>query len=274
MGPTPTDQKAGRQMTTRSSTQSTGRKEATDGQKFRLPDPPEREPDEVTAFDQIYDRGINRYLALHFGSPDSTLVVADRWIVARPEFNKARARRPDLLIAFDVSPENYYASRGYIVSEQGKPPDFVMEVASESTAEVDTGAKREDYAALGIPEYWRFDETGNDHGTRLAADRLEVGAYQPMPIDEVSPGVLEGYSPVLNLIIRWDHGQLVWIDPATESPILTYEDQEDRAERAEARANMAEDMAESEREGRLRAEARAREMEEEVRRLTENQPPE
>ena len=35
--------------------------------------------------------------------------------------------------------------------------------------------KRAAYAGLGIPEYWRFDETGDFHGTRLAGDRLETG---------------------------------------------------------------------------------------------------
>ena len=238
----------------------TARKIIESAGRFRLPDPPKRELDEMTAFDHVYQHGINRYLALHFGNPETTLVVADRWIVARPEFNKARARRPDLLIAFDVSPEDYRASRGYIVSEQGKPPDFVMEVASESTAEVDTGDKREDYAALGITEYWRFDETGDHHGARLAGDILQGDSYRPMPVDEAAPGILQGYSPSLNLIIRWDHGQLVWVDPATEAPILTYEDQRDRANAAEVRAN-------AEREGRVQAEARAREMEDELRRL-------
>ena len=236
-------------MTTRQTAQNASRQPG----RFRLPEPPEREPDEVTAFDHICERGSNYHLLMHFGKPDTTLVVADRWIVAGPQFNKARARRPDLLIAFDVSPEDYHASRGYIVSEQGKPPDFIMEVASASTADVDTGAKRVDYAELGIPEYWRFDETGNDHGARLAGDRLEGDAYRPMPIDDVSPGVLQGYSPVLNLIIRWDHGQLVWIDPATEEPILTYEDQKDRAD---------EEMT-----ARILAEDRVRYLEEEIRRL-------
>ena len=240
-------------MTTRQTVQNASQKSSRNPGRFRLPEPPEREPDEVTAFDHIYERGNNHHLFMHFGRPDTTLVVADKWIVASEEFNRARARRPDLLIAFDVSPEDYHASNGYIVSEQGKPPDFIMEVVSASTADVDTGAKRTDYAALGIPEYWRFDETGNDHGSRLAGDRLEGGAYQPMPIDEVSPGVLQGYSPVLNLIIRWDHGQLVWIDPATEAPILTYEDQRDRAD-----AEMA---------ARIQAEDRVRELEEELHRL-------
>ena len=214
--------------------------------RFRLPDPPPRELDEVTAFEQVYDDGYLRYLALHFGNLETTLVTADRWIVASPNSNRARARRPDLIIAFNVRPADYRASNGYIVSEQGKPPDFVMEIASASTADVDTGVKREDYAALGIPEYWRFDETGAHHGSRLAGDILDGDFYRPVPVDEVTPGVVQGYSPVLNLIIRWDHGRLVWVDPATQRPILTYEDQL---------------------EGRIRAEARVRELEEEILRL-------
>ena len=190
---------------------------------------------------------------MHFGNLDTTLVVADKWGVASPEDNRARARRPDLLIAFDVSPGDYDASNGYIISEQGKPPDFVMEVASASTAEVDTGEKRDDYAAWGIPEYWRFDETGADHGEKLAGDNLVGNAYQPISIEELEPDVLQGYSRALNLFLWWDHGRLVWIDPATEAPILTYTDQETRAE--------------AERQARIQTEDRIRQFEEEIRRL-------
>ena len=115
----------------------------------RLPDPPEREPDEVTSFDHLHQHGNAHYLALHFGQPEATLVAADRWIAPHPNYGTARLRRPDLLIAFDVDPELYRANNGYIVSEQGKPPDFVLEIASKSTGSVDTGDKRDDYAALG-----------------------------------------------------------------------------------------------------------------------------
>ena len=129
-----------------------------------------------------------------------------------------------------------------------------MKVASPSMAEVDTGPKRHDYAALGIPEYWRFDETGNDHGTRLAGDILEGRSNQPISIEDVAPGILQGYSPVLNLIIRWEQGRLVWVDPSTQQPILTYEDQRDRADAERNRTD-------AEREARLQAEARNRELE-------------
>ena len=84
----------------------------------------------------------------------------------------------------------------------------MLEVASESTAGVDTGAKRDDSAALGILEYWRFDETGRFHRTKLAGDRLTDDQYEPVPSEEVADGVLRGYSAALNLIIRWEHGEL------------------------------------------------------------------
>ena len=138
-------------------------------------------------------------------------------MVASPSTDLADARQPDLLIAFGVKPAAYEANNGYVVSEQGKPPDFVIEIASESTASIDVGDKRDDYAALGILEYWRFDKTGEFYGARLAGDRLVDGAYEPIPIDELDDDVLQGYSAALNLILRWEQGQLGWYDPATES---------------------------------------------------------
>ena len=89
-----------------------------------------------------------------------------------------------------------------VISQQGKPPDFVLEIASQSTGRQDVEKKRPAYADLGIPEYWRFDQTREFHGTRLAGDRLADGQYEPIPIEEIEEGVLQGYSRVLNLF-RW-----------------------------------------------------------------------
>ena len=89
----------------------------------------------------------------------------------------------------------------------------MLEVASPSTADQDTGPKRLDYEALGITEYWRFDETGEHHKTRLAGDRLVQGRYEPIAIEELPDGVLQGYSAALNLYLRWEQGQLRWHDP-------------------------------------------------------------
>ena len=249
----------------------TTRQEAHTGERFRLPDPPPREMDEVTAFDHIYEIGDLDNLALHFGNRDTTLVTADRLIVASPEQDKARARRPDLLIAFNVSPQDYRQSNGYISSEQGKPPDFVMEVASITTAETDTGEKRDYYASMGIPEYWRFDQTGQFHGQRLAGDRLAGDSYLPIAIDEVEPGVLEGYSEVLNLRIRWDQGELLWIDPATNAPVPKHHQTMEERDQALEERNRAREQRDQERERAERAEERVRQLAEELRQLRESQ---
>ena len=248
----------------------TTRPEARIGERFRLPDPPPREIDEVTAFDHIYEIGDLGNLALHFGNSETTLITADRWIVATPEQDKSRARRPDLLIAFNVRPKDYRLSNGYIVSEQGKPPDFVMEVASISTAATDTGEKRDYYAEMRIPEYWRFDETGQYHGQRLAGDRLEGDSYVPIAIAEVEPGVLEGYSEVLHLRIRWANGELLWVDPATNAPVPRHHQTIQRADQAEAERDQAREERDRERARAELAEERAEQLAEELRRIREN----
>ena len=220
--------------------------------RFRLPDPPQREPDEMTQYDHLFKNGNAYHLAQHLGHPESTLVEADRWIVPDHSFNKARARQPDLLVAFGVDPQAYRASNGYVVLEQGRPPDFVLEVASESTAGIDVGEKREDYAALGIPEYWRFDETGRHYGERLAGEQLVDGVYVTLAIEETSDGSLQGYSAALGLDLRWERGELRFYDPHTDRPITTLADERSRAN--------------AEQDARVTAEARLRELEEQLNR--------
>ena len=217
-------------------------------ENFRLPDIPQRDPDEVTSHDQLTSTGHAHHVVQYLGNLDTTLVTADRYIVQGPvpTTRDAIRRYPDLLIAFDVDPDAYVERNGYIISEQGKPPDFVLEVASASTGAMDVGPKRDDYAALGIPEYWQFDKTGEHHGARLAGDRLVGGVYVPIPIERVSDDTLQGYSEVLNLNIRWHDGQLEWYDPGTGRHIPTFDE---------------------EREARLRAEARVHELEAELRRV-------
>ena len=242
-------------------------------QPFRLPDIPEREPDEVTQFDQLFRNGLSHALAVHLGNPETTLIEADRWIVAAPGTFRELARYPDLLVAFGVDPAIYEANNGYVVSEQGKPPDFVLEVASASTADTDTGAKRVDYARLGILEYWRFDRTGEFHGARLAGERLVEGEYRPIPIAELDDGILQGHSAVLDLNLRWDDGQLAWHDPATGQHIATFDSERSGRLVAEDRADSERSRADDERAARLAAEselaaerARTRELEAELRR--------
>ena len=95
------------------------------------------------------------------------------------------APRPDCLVAFGVAipPEDIVDANGYMISEVGKPPDFVLEVASESTGRRDYTLKRDVYAAYEVREQWRFDHTGGlYHDAPLAGDRLVDGVYVPIPV--------------------------------------------------------------------------------------------
>ena len=207
---------------------------------FRFPDPPEREPDDMTSFNQLTTNGSVHHLIQHLGNPDATLVAGEHYLAVAPASDMTGIRYPDLLIAFGVDPAAYYRSNAYVISEQGKPPDFVLEIASPNSRRIDRVDKRRDYAVLGIPEYWRFDEASRRRGSRLEGDRLVEDHYEPMDIEELADGVMQGYSTVLNLHLRWEQGRLAWHDPATGRPILTYDDQRARAEAAEARAEAAE----------------------------------
>ena len=248
--------------------------------RFRFPDPPQREIDEsMTNHRQMTYTGHCHHLVQYLGNEATTLVTADLWIARGPRPGTTGLRRPDLLVAFDVDPQAYHATRGYLISEQGKPPDFVLEVASPSTAKVDVEEKPADYAGLGVLEYWRFDETGAFHHTRLAGDRLVGDRYEPIPIEELPDGSLQGYSAVLNLYLRWERvqgeqGMLGWYDPETGQHIPTFRDErEGRLNEREGRLNernarlQAEARSEQAEARSEQAEARVRELEEENRRL-------
>ena len=212
--------------------------------RFVFPDPPEAEergPDDMTSFDHLSATGAVHHLMQHLGNPETTLVAGEHYLALAPVRDLTGIRYPDLLIAFNVDPVVYRESNAYVVSEHGKPPDFVLEIASPSTRRVDATQKRDDYATLGIPEYWRFDETDEPHRTRLAGDQLVDGHYQPITIEELADGILQGYSEVLNLHIRWERGQLRWHDPATGRHIATFEDERARADTAEARVRELEE---------------------------------
>ena len=236
-----------------------------------LPDPPQREPEDMTAFNHLAATGNTRYLMLHFGNPETTLVAGEHYITPDLTGDLTGRHYPDLFIAFGVDPEAYRRSNAYIIPEQGKPPDFVLEIASRSTADVDITDKRRNYAALGIPEYWRFDETGRFHGTRLAGDRLVDGKYQRVAIETLDDGSLQGYSEVLNLNLRWEASQLGWYNPTTNRHIATFEDErQGRLEEQQGRL-AAEARASTEQETRIAAESRVRELEAELARRNQDQ---
>ena len=214
--------------------------------RVRFPDPPERTLDDMTSIKAIHMNGNSHALMVHFSDRPNTIVDAEHYISRIPTRDMTNVVYPDLLISFDANPEALEKSNAYLISEQAKPPDFILEVASRSTRTADRTTKRDTYAGLEVTEYWRFDENSTRSNPGLAGDRLIDGEYQPIDIHTLPDGRLRGYSTVLNLILEWHEGQLNWIDPETGEHIPTFQ---------------------QEREARLQAEARNRELEAELRRL-------
>ena len=220
-------------------TLATGQKSAY---RFRLPDIPEKHPDDMTTLKHMAHNGNMHNLVQHLGKQETTIVSGDRYICRVPG---DAMRYPDLLVAFNADPAMFELQNGYVISEQGKPPDFVLEIASRRTGAVDTGIKRDYYESLGIAEYWRFDETGEYHGVRLAGDILTEGRFCPAVIealagDESMGGALRGYSAILGLYLHWEAGQLAFYDPATGAPIASLETERERADQERVRADRAE----------------------------------
>ena len=185
--------------------------------------------------------GYQPALAQHFGSSDTTLVISEM-----PIGRNLRRRRgllyPDLFIAFNVDREEAIARGGFAIDDQPKPPDFALEIASLNTAENDYTRKRTGYADYGVLEYWRFDNTGGRYyPTGLAGDRLVDGTYQPIEVVQLAEGVYKGRSDVLNLDLCWEHGRLRWFDPESQSYILTHADERERRIAAEDRVRQLED---------------------------------
>jgi Uma2 family endonuclease len=65
----------------------------------------------------------------------------------------------------------------YKLWEEGRPPDFVIEVTSGSTRSEDLSTKKDLYERLGISKYYLFDPTGDYLEPRLQGYRLEKGCY-------------------------------------------------------------------------------------------------
>ena len=208
---------------------------------FVFPYPPEKRPEDMTTFKHLGLNGLAHALTQHLSRRGSVLVGGELFLSPEPTQDMAGLTYPDLVVAFGADQRAYYQNNAYIISVQGKPPDLVLEIASPSTASHDRGEKRQKYEALGVQEYWRFDDAGVLLRTKLAGDRLVNGRYEPIPIEELEDGVLQGYSEVLDIFFRWEQGDLGFHDPATGRHIATFEDERARADNAEARARELEE---------------------------------
>ena len=160
------------------------------------------------------------------------LVAAD--ILMYPEEgNNRRFIAPDVLVAIGLGT---HKRSSYFVWREGKPPDWVLEVASPGTQVEDRRDKPRRYAEIGVPEYWLFDPKGDVYprGTpRLQGFKLVDGEYLPLQ-SRLVDGERTIRSEMLGLDVRIDGELLRFRDVATGRDIPHRAEIKAAAERAEA----------------------------------------
>ena len=244
-----------------------------------LPDPP-RKVDLQGAM--YFSRtGVMNSIGRHLGSypfrPGSTTLVAGNGYICPARADWPGAPYPNMMIAFDVDPAAIFDANGYVISEAGKPPDFVLEMGYDDTYLPAYPDKKADYQRFAIPEYWRYDHTGGKYyGAALDGYRLSPdGVYRPIEIRAEPDGVIWGYSEVLKLSLCWvarrlrfwDYNKGRYVRDPSEEQAARIAEQDARiaaekrvaAANARAAADKARTDAAEKRIRRLEAELRRRE---------------
>lgn len=119
----------------------------------------------------LYSQSIPANLASYLGDRPDRLAGSEIPLApsARNHFD---VRVPDLIVALDCDVERFIAERGYSLESQGKPPDFILDIAPGF-------AFRSDYAAPGA---WTSPATASAStgaltaATTAAPPRLKASA--------------------------------------------------------------------------------------------------
>ena len=157
------------------------------------------------------------------------------------EGDRRAAVVPDVLVAFGP-PSG--PRQSYKHWEEGKAPDFVLEVLSADNWRNDIERKPALYAGLGVREYWTFDPRGvrTDGGPPLEGWHLDrSGTRTPIP---PSPSG-EFRSDVLGLDLFASGRLLRFRDPATGEILPDHMESEAMRVAAESRADAAESRADA-----------------------------
>jgi len=150
---------------------------------------------------------------------------------------------PDVFVVLDVPKGE---RKSWVVWEEGKGPDVIVELLSSSTAAHDKSGKKSIYQnQLRVPEYFWFDPFNADD---WAGFRLQGGEYEPIVPDEKNRLVSLG----LGLALRRWHGVfndvettwLRWESLAGDLLLTGQELAERQAELAQQQAELAQQQAE------------------------------
>ena len=194
----------------------------------------------------------------YYQARDDVYVVGNLLLYYQ-EGDPGKSVSPDLMVVFGA-PKHIRSS--YRLWEEPKAPDFVLEIASESTHRIDRGEKRDLYAGMGVSEYWQYDPVGDYLEPPLLGFRLVEGRYMPISATVQEGGMLALRSEVLGLELHLTPGAPVrealhFYDPARGEYLRTYREADQAREEAE-RGRDEEAQARREAEARLLKEQTAR----------------
>jgi len=180
---------------------------------------------------------------------DPQVLVAANMFVHYERGNRKRHISPDVFVVRGVPKEP--KRRNYRVWEEGRAPDFVIEVTSKTTRDKDQTTKRAIYQdVLRVSEYFLFDPFEEYLHPRLQGYRLASGEYRAIrPVKGRLP------SKVLGLHLE-AHGDLLRLyDPAADCWLPIPPEVEEIGRQAEAGRLQAETERAAEAKARQRAEA-------------------
>jgi Uma2 family endonuclease len=187
--------------------------------------------------------------------PDPGIYVTGNILVHyRDEAGEWTFLAPDIFVVKGVEKKD---RRSYVIEDEGKAPDLIIELVSPSSKVEDFGNKRVIYAGWGVTEYFLFDPTGELYSGPLRGFRLEGNDYTPMMGARLHSEILE-----LDLVV--ERGRLRLYDPKTGKYLLTHEESEavrrtaeEKAAQEEAARRAAEEKAAQEEAARQAAEEKA-----------------
>jgi Uma2 family endonuclease len=150
----------------------------------------------------------------HFAA-DPNVYVSGNLLLFYEEGNRRKHVAPDVFLVRGVPklpPRNYY-----LLWEEGKAPDLVIEITSKTTRREDQTKKRTLYRdVLRIREYFQFDPTEDYLKPSLQGHRVVDGEL--VPIEPVAGRIP---SAILGLHLERRGTELRLYDPATGRCLLT-----------------------------------------------------
>ncbi len=200
-------------------------------------------------------RSIREPLASRYRGSADTYVSGDLLMYYR-RYDPSQCVAPDVMVVVGTSPQE---RRSYRLWEEGKPPDFVVEVSSPDSYGHDSGPKRELLGRLDVREYLLFrPDYGGETGSGVVRLYRQWGGQlvEADPHGEVG-GEPEYASEVLGVGFRAD-GNRVRLRDLESGRDLELPEEVEQARDTERQARGAAELrAEEERQAR-EAERQAR----------------